>query len=281
MALVGPRNAGKSLFADLIGEVLGGRVAHPYKQWSGSSQFNGHCVAAELLVIDDEFPSREVGARRAFASGIKSHLFSASVGIEIKHCTPFTCRPWWRCVVTCNDSPEEVVVLPPLDPGFEDKLALLYVQPPSFPERMECDKVRAAFRQELSRELPGLVHHALGLPMDSYGTDGRTGIATYHDQRVVELLRELTVAAMLEDLLERAAGAGVLPVPWTGTAGELEQLLKDSAEYRDEAKRLFDRPTRASYMLRTLAKDRPGMVARDSQAHGGKARFRITIGGRR
>ncbi len=270
LALVGERSCGKSLLVGLVVEAFGGRAAHPYPQWANGSQFNGHMVAAETLVIDDESPSRDMRARRSLGTAIKSSLFSDSVGIEDKYGQPFSCRPWWRCVIACNDEPENVMVLPPMDDAMEDKIALLWVRRPDFPPGIEIDEGRQAFRKQLSEQLPGLLHAALLLPTAPYEIDGRTGIKSVHAREVLERLRELSREALLEDIIMRAAGQACIVLPWQGSAGELHRLLMDGVGYafRDETRRLAETATSMGYLLRELSKSRPNMV---SQVRRGQA----------
>ena len=279
LALVGPRACGKSLLSGVVVEAFGGRVAHPYRSWADGSAFNGHLVGAETLVIDDESPSRNMQARRNLATAIKSALFSGTVGIEAKYQTPFTCRPWWRVLIACNDEPENVMVLPPMEDSIGDKIALLRVRPPSFPACLDDDDKREAFRKRISMELPGLLHHALGLSVAPFGDDQRTGIATLHNPEILEMLRELSREAQLEQLL--IAARDTLEMEWTGTAGELYHVLTGDTvfrEVRDDARRLLDTPAAAGYLLRDLARSRPAMVSKAGES-GGATRWKISVKG--
>ena len=261
LGLVGPVGCGKSLLIDLITEALGGRRAHPYRAWADGSAFNAHLAGSEVLVIDDESPSRDMRARRNLATSMKSSLFSGSVSIEAKYGTPVACRPWWRCVIACNDSPEDVAVLPPVDDSLRDKLALLQCCRPCFPDGLENDEIRTAFMAGLKEQLPGLLHYALSLPIDPFEIDPRTGIASYHHPTVLERLRELSKEALLEDLLLRAIAASVIITPWAGTAPDLHRALMESQQFCHETRRLAETASGMGYLMRDLAHSRPGMVA--------------------
>lgn len=269
LALVGPPACGKSLLLGLIVEILGGRLAHPYRGWSEGSQFNAHLVGAECLVIDDESPARDMRARRNLGTAIKSSLFGDSVGVEAKYGTPFSCRPWWRVIIACNSEPENVLVLPPMEESFADKIALLLVSKANFPPGLEDDARRAAFRRTLSGELPGLLAHALALPLEPFKADPRTGIETFHHGKILDMLRELSKEAQLESLL--AGARDDLGSDWTGTAPELFQLLTGPGVFqstRDQARRLLDSPSVAGYLLRDLSRSRPGMVSASGSSRG-------------
>jgi hypothetical protein len=278
LALVGPPDSGKSLLLGLIVEAMGGRHAHPYRTWSEGSQFNGHLVGAECLVIDDESPARDMRARRNLGTAIKSSLFSDSVGIEAKYATPFSCRPWWRVIIACNSEPENVLVLPPMEESFSDKIALLLVAKAEFPPGLENDTRREAFRRKLSEELPGLLDHALALPVPPFKANPRTGIESFHHPKILDMLRELSKEAQLESLL--AGCADDLGPEWIGTAPDLFQLLTGPDVFqstREQARRLLDSPSVAGYLLRDLSKTRPGMVASVGESRG-LTRWRVIPG---
>ena len=54
LVLAGPKNCGKSLFQDIVTELLGGRTGRPFSYMSGKTDFNSELFGAEHLVIADE-----------------------------------------------------------------------------------------------------------------------------------------------------------------------------------------------------------------------------------
>jgi hypothetical protein len=91
---------------------------------SGSSQFNGHTLGAELLVLDDEIASKQHSTRTALAQGIKKQLFAGSARIEAKHRDPIAMRPVQSIIIAVNDEPEHLQVLPAIDDSVADKISL-------------------------------------------------------------------------------------------------------------------------------------------------------------
>lgn len=276
VAMVGPKNCGKSLVSGLVTEMYGGRSAHPYQTWSKGTSFNYHLAAAETLTIDDETPSRNMQSRKNLATAIKSNLFADTAQIERKFGDPFTARPWWRLLICCNSEPENVMVLPPMGDDIDDKIAFLLVSRPRFPSGLESDETRQAFRRRISQELPGLLHHALRLPIAPFAVNDRTGIETYHNTEVLDMLRALTKEAMLEQLILLAKDE--FGPSWTGTTSDFWHKITTEGfqTVREDARKLMDSPLAASYLLRDLAKSRPKLIT-SSTGHANLAKWVITL----
>lgn len=87
VALVGPKNSGKSLFvAQIIAPLLGGRVVDAFKAFTANSDgFNGELLNGEIWLIDDQEHSTDIRTRRRLASHLKSKLFGAGVAFHPKH----------------------------------------------------------------------------------------------------------------------------------------------------------------------------------------------------
>ena len=267
VAFVGAVACGKSLIAGIVAEAFGGRTAHPFKAWSEGNGFNGHLLGAETLLIDDETPSRDGRLRRNMASAIRSQLFSDTVEIHAKYAQPFTARPWWRLVITCNNEPDAVAVLPPLDSTIDDKIAFLAVTKPDFPD-LSTDDARSAFRRRLSAELPALLAEAVAMPITPFAKHNRTGIETHHNLDVLELLRELTKEHHFELLLADAERDRVFTTPWQGTASELQSILTAfESTVAARAKSLFgDWPSAVGVLLGELSRSKPDRVSQGERS---------------
>ncbi|NBV85443.1 MAG: hypothetical protein EBS01_04090, partial [Verrucomicrobia bacterium] len=87
VALVGPKNSGKSLLlAQIIAPLLGGRVVDAFKAFTANSDgFNGELLNGEIWLIDDQEHSTDIRTRRRLASHLKSKLFGAGVAFHPKH----------------------------------------------------------------------------------------------------------------------------------------------------------------------------------------------------
>jgi len=127
--LAGPAGAGKSLIAHITRQALGGRSANPMTAWTGRLPWNDNLIAAELLLIDDSVASTDPRARKAFGAYFKEAIHAGNVTINTRRKTSFDLRPVWHVMVCCNETPENLSVIPPLEDGIEDKIILLKVAP--------------------------------------------------------------------------------------------------------------------------------------------------------
>ena len=60
------------MLQNILTVILGGRAAKPYQFMTGGTGFNSDMFGAEHLMIEDESPSTDMRARRAFGAQIKN-----------------------------------------------------------------------------------------------------------------------------------------------------------------------------------------------------------------
>jgi hypothetical protein len=133
LVLAGEINSGKSLLAWIVSEMLGGRTANPWSAWSGNSLWNDDLIGAELLLMDDCAGSPDIRARRSFGAAFKEAMYPHIVQLRKRNVSAVSVRPVWSVLVCCNDTPEALNVIPPLDPDVADKIALLHVRKVTIP----------------------------------------------------------------------------------------------------------------------------------------------------
>lgn len=269
LALVGPHNCGKSLLQTLITEILGGRSAKPYQSMTGATTFNADLFGAEHLVIEDEQPSTDIRARRAFGAAIKNVTVNETQRLHAKHKDALVLRPFWRMSVSINDEPENIMVLPPIDNSLEDKMIILKATPPETPLPTTTLAARRAYFARLIAELPAFLHHLVtwGIPADLESE--RFGVSHYHHPAItVELdamSPETKLLELLDDVLSStpvgptdAAPCGEIP---EYTASRIEQILCCSGSPCVlEARRLLSWNNACGTYLGRLAKLRPDRV---------------------
>ena len=239
LALAGPRGCGKSLLLDVTALALGGRRANPYANFTGRTNFNGDLAGAELLAVDDESGSTDIRSRRNLSASIKACLFSGAVRIEAKNATPFTFAPCWRMLLALNDEPEALLVLPPLTEDIADKLTLLRCHKRPLPMPAFTMEERAAFFETLRGELPGLLAWLEAWEVPAALREERCGVTAYHHPALVASLHELSPEGQLVALVDTAAAAGALPLPWIGTAAELKGILAGCHQTSRDAEKLL------------------------------------------
>jgi hypothetical protein len=239
IALAGPRGSGKSLLIDITELALGGRRANPYAYFSGRTNFNADLAGAELLAVDDEAGSTDIRSRRTFASNVKACLFSGAVRIEGKNRTAFTFRPCWRLLVALNDEPEALLVLPPITEDIGDKLTLFKCHKRPLPMPAYTLEEREAFFSTLRDELPGLLSWLEAWEIPAELAEERCGVLAYHHPGILAALHELSPEGQLSVLVDTAAAAGALCLPWVGTAAELKAILCHATPTARDAEKLL------------------------------------------
>ncbi len=256
LALAGPRGCGKSLLIDVAALALGNRRANPYANFTGRTNFNGDLAGAELLAVDDEAGSTDIRARRTLAASIKACLFSGAVRIEAKNAQPFTFAPVWRMLLALNDEPEALLVLPPLTEDVADKITLLRCHKRPLPMPAYTLAERDEFFATLRGELPALLAYLEAWEIPAELQEERCGVLAFHHPAILEALRELSPEGQLVALIDTAARAGGIELPWTGTAAELKNVLLTGSTARDAEKLLGHWHAAAGSYLARLEGDR-------------------------
>ena len=270
LALVGPAACGKSFVqAQVITKLLGGRIAKPYRYMSGATEFNGDLFASEHLCISDEAPGRDIHSRRSLGSHIKSMLFDIDQSCHPKNRQAITLRPIWAMSISLNDEPENLQVLPPLDPSLMDKLIILRcVRHPLPWPGPEIEVLREIIDTELSQ----FAHYLDGLTVPEHLVEPRCGLKAYQHPAILEELMQLSPEHQLIGLIDTAIFENEF-LTWRGTAADLETLLRDS-KYSREADRLFRFNTACGVYLARLHEQDPERFKRTKSKN--KIRWAIT-----
>jgi len=282
LVLAGPANSGKSFLQHhVITPALGGRSCRCYRYLSGHTDFNGDLFEAEHLIIDDDVPSANYQNRLALANSIKSIVAGELQSCHYKYRDAFTVGPFWRLSISVNDSPESLLVLPPIDESLEDKLMIFKAQKCPMPMPTETMVEREAFRKTIYAELPGLLDliTRYPIPPDSDWASRRFAVAHYHHPEIIQAVHELSAEERLLTLIDTVLFVRHLPLqlsepsdlqPWEGTAAELEQKLTESQTMGREARKLLDWNNACGTYLGRLAKRHPDRIE-----------YRRTTGGKR
>lgn len=256
LALVGPAACGKSFVqAQVITKLLGGRIAKPYRYMSGATEFNGDLFAAEHLCISDEAPGRDIHSRRSLGSHIKSMLFDIDQSCHPKNRQAITLRPIWAMSISLNDEPENLQVLPPLDPSLMDKLIILRCVRHTLPWPGPEIQV---LREIIDTELSQFAHYLDGLTVPEHLVEPRCGLKAYQHPAILEELMQLSPEHQLIGLIDTVIFENEF-LTWKGTAADLETVLRDS-KYSREADRLFRFNTACGVYLARLHEQDPERI---------------------
>ena len=263
LALAGPKNCGKSLWQNLITELLGGRVAKPYSYMTGRTSFNSELFAAEHLMIEDEAASTDMRARRAFGAELKNMTVNENRHFHAKHREALTLNPFWRLTISVNNEPENLMVLPPLDESIVDKIILLRARCRPMPIDTSTESGRQAFSSRLTAELPHLVHHLFNWSIPTELVCGRFGVKHYHHPDLLRSIDDLSSELRLLSLIDGEVFHNpCAEEPWEDTAEALERKLTGpNSHCRHEAQNLFSFNTACGVFLGRLAKLKPERVS--------------------
>ena len=269
--MCGPHGCGKSLFQQLITVILGGRVAKPYQVMTGGTAFNSDLFGSEHLAVEDEQPSTDIRARRAFGAQIKNVTVNVDQRLHQKHRDAIVLQPFWRMSVSINDESENVQILPPIDDSMEDKLMIFRAVKHEMPMPTGTAAEREAFWARLVSELPAMLNHLVETEIPAELRCERFGVRHFHHPEILRLLNEVAPEMRLLSLLDTvyfsqpAIGLGRIGVAQPSeicqTAEEIEAgLTGANCAHSYEARRLLGWSGACGTYLGRLAKAMPQRV---------------------
>jgi len=270
VAFCGEKDSGKSLLQSLITIVLGGRSVKPFRYLSGGSEFNYDLFGSEHLCIEDEPSTTDLRTRRAFGSKIKQVAAADTQSCHQKHRDALTLSPFWRCTISLNLEPENLLVLPPIDEDVCDKMILFRTYKKTMPMLTCTNEQRKTFYTTLCAEMPAFIHHLTEYRIPDNLKSERYGVTHYHHHEIIESLDDLAPETKLLSLIDATLfiGDGFNPTPtqWTGSATELENILCSSGNYVHEARRLLNWQNATGSYLGRLRIKYPERFSRDRTA---------------
>jgi hypothetical protein len=274
LVLAGETGCGKSLYQNLITELLGGRTAKPYRYMTGGTDFNAELFGAEHLMIEDESASTDIRSRRHFGARCKDFTVNAMQSCHAKGRQALSLKPFWRVSVSVNDEPENLSVLPPLDDSLKDKIMLLKANKAPMPMPTETLQQREEFWQTLLNELPAYLWYLTHWKIPKDLKCERFGISHFHHPDLLEALSEISpeekLLALIDEYLrtrETQIGQGVVvrignpEDGFRGTAESLQTILCTDLSRGFAAKQLLSWPNAMGTYLGRLAKKYPERVS--------------------
>lgn len=219
LILAGPAGCGKTFLVRLLTLLTGGRKADPMDYMLGKTDFNGELAESEWLVIDDRAASRDPRDRNVLSSRCKEFTVSGSLRIHAKFCQAQTLSPYQRMVICVNDEPENLMVLPIMEPSIADKLMLFKASSGWVQAQTGTTKGRSDLGDKLKAELPAFMYYLLHeheIVVSDPKLAGRFGIEAYHHPDLISELNELAVESSLLQVIDSLFEAGRLFKTRTG-----------------------------------------------------------------
>ncbi len=264
LGLCGPAQCGKSFFQVLVTELLGGRTTDPYQYMVGRTAFNGDVAACEHLSMEDRAAHRDIQSRRAFGSALKELSVNSVLRVHEKGRCAVSVPTFRRLTMSLNNEPENLAVLPPMEPSISDKIHLISC-------RMVSSSVLGSDYkkniEKLRKEIPAFGRMLLTqfeTPPDLHCA--RFGCKAFHDPELMDCLKEQEPQTRLLQLIDAILwetpfttigefkelhGDGWTPANgWRGTAFDLERVMRGSNLSTQADRLLPGASTIGTYLLR-------------------------------
>ena len=182
MFIAGPIGSGKSFSTNAVLKPVFGAVGEATKFLCGEDQFNSGIFGCPIWNVDDAVSNSD-------------HLTHSRFSAAVKHvvaCDEFTMRamhkegvrmPWnGRLVVTMNDDPDSIRMLPSGEGSMLDKYILLHARA-TYDQFPSDEAVRP--------ELPHMCAYLRDMPDDpAVMVGGRFGVIAYHHPDLMRMARE-------------------------------------------------------------------------------------------
>lgn len=262
LAVAGPVGCGKSLLQMLVTEMLGGRMAKPYRYLSGQTPFNGDLIGAEHLCIEDEVAKTDIKTRRYFGASLKSLIVNKQQSAHPKGRGAFTTEPFWRLTMTLNDEPESLMILPPLDGDLADKVTLLAATEASKPYPSKELPTMSAYWDALKSEIPAYLYAIDRWEIPEDIREIRYGVKAFHNPDLLRKLTSLSPESKLWTLIMQSGLLDTFTTTWSGSSVDLEKELLER-DKTGQVKELLYYPTACGVYLSRLAKALPSNVERE------------------
>ena len=233
LALVGPRDCGKSLAQSLITILTGGREVDASLYLLGDSPFNKELWGAEHLIMGDDCMGDDGRERHAVRDRLKKLTVANIFPLHAKGRDAENFRPIWRVSISANDDDQSVAVLPPLDESFFDKIIYLRCYPPQHPFHDGTEDARREFWERLVSAIPAFIHELelVAIP-DRYLGSSRFYVREFHHPLVIELVAGADPVAPLGELILSWMSGESLPMVEGTSAEILDQLINWAGENR-------------------------------------------------
>ena len=223
LALVGPRDCGKSLLQSLVTVMLGSREADPTLWLLKGSAFNSDLWAAEHLRLGDEELAEDGRERHLLRDRLKKLVVADLYPLHAKYRDAQSFRPIWRVTISGNEDGQSIAVLPPPTDSFADKIIYLKCFPPATPYHDGSEEAARAFWQRLMAAVPAFLDEVETTHIPEQLRSSRFYVREFHHPAVIELITDASPVAPLGELL--GSWVSEMGEPVTGFAGEIFEQL--------------------------------------------------------
>ena len=171
--IAGPPNAGKTFLNNAVHKLIFGSAGEATQFLIGQDQFNAFLFSCPIWTVDDAIASTEGRTQTRFSQVVKA--ITANDEFTMRGMYREGIRmPWTgRLIVTMNDDPESLQMLPSTETNLMDKIMLL---------RANATNLDFPSDEQILIELPHFTAFLRDMPKDpGIWVGGRFGIKPYHD----------------------------------------------------------------------------------------------------
>ena len=223
--LVGPAKRGKTLMSNLIISKLVGGFADASDYLSGGTKFNKELGGAAAWVIDDTVSAASFQDQRKATELIKRGVANPKIQFMAKYADSVTI-PWaGRIILSLNDDPNSMSVIPTMDSSNRDKLMAFKVnqKPFNFPPKRELQAT-------INKELPYFARFLLDWkPPEEVLDDDRFGVKSFIDKSISYAAYDNSSRSQVAELIDYFAKAcreqNTEIKEWRGTITEFQVAL--------------------------------------------------------
>lgn len=249
LIIAGPVGRGKTFLSDcVLSSLFGGHYDGSEHLVDGGTFSNG-CYDYGLWTVGDARPSQDYKSRQQYTARLKKLVANRTFLANEKYEKAYMTHWHGRVLITCNDDPVSIQMLPDLDQSISDKVSFLRIAPESRPVFADSDAT-------LDDELPHFAGWLLAsADADAVVQNSRFGQVPYQDALMCEQVHGASQITIFEEMLFHNIDDITDGKPeWSGPASQLFRQLAgaDSAGTRDHSANSVGR-----LMGQLLAQGRP------------------------
>jgi len=230
--IVGGVNSGKTLLSDLIlDQLLGGHYdASDYI--TRDANFSNGAFEYFLWTVGDAKPIADGRSKKRFTAALKALAANNDHQVNEKYEKGYMTEWYGRILITANDDPQSISILPDVDMSNSDKINFYRCAKRTIQWRGDLDTI-------IAEELPSFgawlqaTDHAEWIDRDI-----RYGIKSFHDKTLFEQAQSGSDGGLLEETLYTIRNDITLDKEgrWHGTTAELVNIIASTTEGRGVGK---------------------------------------------
>jgi len=251
LLLCGPASTGKTFTSTKLARYVFGDSEDASSFLLGEDQFNSTLMGCPLWTVDDAVAATDRKIHDRYSQLLKQISANASLKFRGMWREGYTAMWGGRAIVTFNDDPESLLMMPGWDRSITDKTMLAKVYP---------HNLKFPSDEELAAELP----HFCAFLRDweippEIAVGGRFGIAPYHHPELMAAAAEASDTMGPEQLIlmwrERYFADHPEKDKWEGHTSALQQAIESYESIADLARRqIRSANVMARYLNKLLAR---------------------------